>query len=155
MLQRSGPPNLCGSNLSEIISGGVGDGRVPGCRRTMATPGCAATPEGIYLRDRSSPRTSVSVLKHVIGHRDIGSGPERFARSHLRASSYIPALSALKFLLRANRRRMVIERILTQIRQGCMMMHADSLEFSDQGIRLESGLLLVFGRLLLDGPGQT
>jgi hypothetical protein len=48
----------------------------------------------------------------------VGPGNDSTAWAHLCASVFIPFLSASKFLLWANRRRLVIERILTQIRKG-------------------------------------
>jgi hypothetical protein len=48
----------------------------------------------------------------------IDPGNDSTARAHLCESVLIPFLSALKFLLRASRRRLDIERILTQIRKG-------------------------------------
>jgi hypothetical protein len=45
-------------------------------------------------------------------------GNDSTDRAHLRASAFIAFLSALKFLAWANRRRLVFERILTQIRKG-------------------------------------
>ena len=49
------------------------------------------------------------------------------AQPHPRAPACIPFLSALKFLPRANRRRLSDERNLTRIKQGMRAEHADAL----------------------------